>query len=90
MKHEFHGKGRLGAETGDYPWLLELYGGRRKRLVLLRPHGRLLAMTTLHLAEEVHRPDGVEREVVEAAYSEEDLSLLLRINGPVYIGRRGD
>jgi DNA end-binding protein Ku len=47
----------------------------KERLVLLRPLGRLLAMTTLHLKHEVKDAGAFEAEIAERECSEDELAL---------------
>ena len=62
-------------ECGVYA-LAQVVLSRHERLVLLRPYGRLLTMTTLFLESEVKKPESfLDEAVVEAAFSEDELGL---------------
>ncbi len=53
---------------------------RKERLVLLRPYGRLLTMTTLYLTHEVKMPESFEDEVVlDRVLSDDELGLAKRL-----------
>ncbi len=62
-------------EQGVYA-LAQVVLSRHERLVLLRPYGRLLTMTTLYLESEVKKPESfLDEAVVEATFSEDELGL---------------
>ena len=60
--------------------LAQVVLSQKERLVLVRPHRRLLTMTTLYLEDEVKRPESFEdNEVIESAFSEDELGLAKRL-----------
>ncbi len=65
------------AEEGLYA-LAQVVLSRKERLVVVRPYGRLLTMTTLYLKHEVHALEHFDDQVVveAAACSADELSLL--------------
>ncbi len=66
-------------ERGVYA-VAQVVLSRKERLVLLRPYGRLLTMTTLYLTHEVKMPESFEDEVVlDRALSDDELGLAKRL-----------
>ena len=62
-------------EEGVYA-VAQVVLSRHERLVLMRPYGRLLTMTTLFLENEVKKPECFfDKEVLERACSEDELGL---------------
>ncbi len=62
-------------EEGVYA-VAQVVLSRKERLVLMRPYGRLLTMTTLFLENEVKKPESfLDDAVVERAFSEDELGL---------------
>ncbi len=60
--------------------LAQVVLSQKERLVLVRPHGRLLTMRTLYLEDEVKRPESFEDNVViESAFSDDELGLAKRL-----------
>ncbi len=60
--------------------LAQVVLSQKERLVLVRPRGRLLTMTTLYLKEEVKRPESFEDQVaIERAFSDDELGLAKRL-----------
>ena len=66
-------------EEGVYA-VAQVVLSRKERLVLLRPYGRLLTMTTLYLTHEVKMPESFGGEVVvDRALSDGELDLAKRL-----------
>lgn len=67
---------RVMVEEGVHA-VAQMVLSQKERLVLLRPLGRLIAMTTLHLKNEVKLPESFEDKVVmvDRVFSEDELGL---------------
>ena len=63
------------AEEGLYA-MAQVVLSRKERLVVVRPYGRLLTMTTLYLKHEVRALECFDDLVIDAASSADELSLL--------------
>ena len=57
----------------------------REQIVLLRPMGRLIAMTFLNYAEAVKAPDDIEKEVVPVEVTPKELELAKTLTGQMAV-----